>query len=206
MVWLEGILHHSDEPPAFLQVPCHVRARLGLARATERRGRAGVRGPNRLLWLAGPADGDRHPPVRTAPERRIRARVRRGVKGGRDDYRIKPPMSTPSISLVDKCPGCGSHQPLSLSQPLSAAASCSSGSTDPRRLISRAGAECARPRLEDNGSVSVPRSLVDWSVSSSLDKPRCRSPFCQRLCSLVLSLDGKLSVCVSVSVLCSLWG
>lgn len=53
MVWLEGILHHSDEPPSFLQVPCHVRARLGLARAADRRGRAGVRGtepPPGVSW------------------------------------------------------------------------------------------------------------------------------------------------------------
>lgn len=44
MVWLEGILHHPDNPPAFLQVPCHVRARLRSARAADRRGRAEVRG------------------------------------------------------------------------------------------------------------------------------------------------------------------
>lgn len=37
MVWLEGILHHSDDPSTFLQVPCHVPTRLG----AERRGRAG---------------------------------------------------------------------------------------------------------------------------------------------------------------------
>lgn len=46
MVWLEGILHHSDDPPAFLQVPSHVRARLRSATAADRRGEAGqgVRG------------------------------------------------------------------------------------------------------------------------------------------------------------------
>lgn len=32
VVRLEGILHHSDEPPAFLQVPCHGQVS---ARATD---------------------------------------------------------------------------------------------------------------------------------------------------------------------------
>lgn len=65
MVWLEGILHHSDEPPAFLQVPCHGRVRLGSARATHRQARQGrgqVGGTNRRLKLAGPGGGDPEPP------------------------------------------------------------------------------------------------------------------------------------------------
>lgn len=76
-MWLEGILHHSDDPPAFLQVPSHVRARPERQTGEVRQGR-GSGGPNRRLELVGPGDGDPVPPVRTAPERRIRARVRRG--------------------------------------------------------------------------------------------------------------------------------
>ena len=51
MVWLEGILHHSDDSPAFLQVPCHVRIRLGsatVAGGQARQGRGQGR-PNRRL-------------------------------------------------------------------------------------------------------------------------------------------------------------
>lgn len=47
MVWLEGILHHSDDPPTFLQVPCHVPTRLG--GRVARQGGQGSRRPNRRL-------------------------------------------------------------------------------------------------------------------------------------------------------------
>lgn len=65
MVWLEGILHHSDESPTFLQVPCHVRSRLGSARATDRRGSAGVRGTEPAPGVElDRGDGDRGTPRR----------------------------------------------------------------------------------------------------------------------------------------------
>lgn len=42
MVWLEGILHHSDDPPTFLQVPCHVPTRLGTEGQRDEAGRPRV--------------------------------------------------------------------------------------------------------------------------------------------------------------------
>ena len=61
MVWLEGILHHSNDPPAFLQVPCHV---LALFRSGRQAGEArqGSGKPNRHQKLARPVDGDPVPP------------------------------------------------------------------------------------------------------------------------------------------------
>ncbi|KAI3354296.1 hypothetical protein L3Q82_018828 [Scortum barcoo] len=55
VVRLEGILHHSDEPPAFLQVPCHVRARPGHSGGQARQGTRGSSNSSssRLLCLDG---------------------------------------------------------------------------------------------------------------------------------------------------------
>ena len=88
----------------------------------------------------------RHPPARTAPEWRIRARVRRGVEGGRDGYRIKVPIRKANISLSDKCPDYDYNNPRSLAPrasrcvlQLAALLSVSlSLCRDQRRLISRA--------------------------------------------------------------------
>lgn len=144
MVWLEGILHHSDKPPAFLQVPCHVRARLGSTRRHARQSKG--QGDRTAAWnYLDQALVIRHPPARTAPEWRIRARVRRGVDGGRDDYRIKVPISTSEHLFVTSTSqlwlkqapqlltACASRSVQQL-----AAVLCVSFCRDPRRLISKA--------------------------------------------------------------------
>lgn len=61
MVWLESNLHHSNEPPAFLQVPCHGSGRVGQSGRQMRQG-SGRGGPNRRLDLGGPGGGDPEPP------------------------------------------------------------------------------------------------------------------------------------------------
>lgn len=92
VVWLEGVLHHSDDPSAFLQVPCHdVPSRLRSARAAGEtgRGRARVREtepPPGEWWSPTP------PPARTASERRIRATVRRRGVEGNGGYLLKDPI------------------------------------------------------------------------------------------------------------------
>lgn len=62
MVWLEGNLHHPDEPATFLQVPCHGSARLGQSGRPMGQGSGRGGGPNRCLHLAGPGGGDPEPP------------------------------------------------------------------------------------------------------------------------------------------------
>lgn len=115
VVRLEGILHHADEPPTFLQVPCHV-SRLASTRAMQGLGKArnggqgargsGYGGSNRLL-LAGPGDRDPAPLARKSPEWRIGARVR-GRDRGRNDYRMNTPIIEVSVTVLpDKCTYCG---------------------------------------------------------------------------------------------------
>lgn len=59
MVRLESNLHHSNEPPTFLQVPCHGSCRVGQSGRRMRQGRGqGGTEPD----LAGPGGGDPEPP------------------------------------------------------------------------------------------------------------------------------------------------
>lgn len=154
----------------------------------------------------------RHPPARTAPEWRIRARVRLGVEGGRGDYRIKAPISKPNISLSVKCPDYGWNKPLSHSHPvlLQLAALLSvSLCRDPRRLISRApDLSLLALSWRTMAPFLCPEALWTGVCPLLLTTPDVVPPFfCQQqqqqpqLFSPVPCLDGKLSGCVTVSAL-----
>lgn len=95
MVRLEGILHHSDEPPAFLQVPCHSQVS---TRATDQShgGRArGQGGPNRhprvsrtRRWVSGTPWQGQRPRGESEPGSDGGVSRRKG-----NDYRIKAPIT-----------------------------------------------------------------------------------------------------------------
>ena len=100
VVRLKGVLHHADEPTAFLQVPCHIlapqsRTERQLESLVVRREEPTSLPPSvvkglKLLCL-------KHPPVRTAPESSpSESPWSGGVGGGREKlYRREAPIKSP---------------------------------------------------------------------------------------------------------------
>lgn len=94
VVRLEGILHHSNEPPAFLQVPCHGQL---LTASHTGAGQEVKGGHTAARRLAGPGGGCPEPPGRDSAREAIPSRGPTGVERRKvKDYRIKAPI-TPNI-------------------------------------------------------------------------------------------------------------